>query len=191
MSEPAEPITGAVVTAKAASYTGKALTPAVTVTLNGSALAAGDYDVAKGNYKNAGKYTITVTGKGKYTGTVTGSFVINKAAQKLSVSAKTQTFKVKKLKKKAQTFAITKAVKVSGAKAGLSYQIKPANAKAKKALKIKGNKITVKKKTKKGTYKLKVTVKAAANANYNAAAPVTKTVTVKINSKQGSTSVLP
>ncbi len=180
MEEPAQPITGAVVTAKAATYTGKALTPAVKVTLNGAALSTSDYTVAKGNYKNAGRYTLTVTGKGKYTGTATGSFVIGKAAQKIKVTAKKQTYKVKKLKKKARSFTITKAVRVSGAKGKLTYQIKPANAKAKKALKVKGNKVTVKKKTKKGTYKLKVTVRAAANANYNAAAPVTKTVTVKV-----------
>ena len=103
-----------------------------------------------------------------------------KVAQKIKVTAKTQTFKAKKLKKKAQSFKLTKAVKVTGAKGKLTYTVKAVGSKAKKALKFKNGKITVKKGTKKGTYKMKVTVSAAATTGYNAAAPVTKTVTVKV-----------
>lgn len=103
-----------------------------------------------------------------------------KVAQKIKVTAKTQTFKAKNLKKKSQSFKLTKAVKVTGAEGKVTYKVKPAGAKAKKALQYKGGKITVKKKTKKGTYKVKVTVKAAATDQYLASKAVTKTLTIKV-----------
>ena len=54
-------------------------------------------------------------------------------------------------------------------------------AKFKKYFKVsKSGKITIKKGLKKGTYKLKVNVTAAGNANYK---PLTKTVTVKVKIK--------
>lgn len=166
----------AVVTANAQTYTGKALTPKVTVKLDGKALTSADYDIVKGTYINAGSYTITINGKGNYTGTAKGKFTVNKAPQKVTAKAKTQTFKVKKLKKKAQTFKITKVVTAKG-QGKITYTVKAANAKSKKSLKIKSGKVTVKKGTKKGTYKVKVTVKAAGNKNYKAAS---KTVNLKI-----------
>ncbi|MBQ9059837.1 MAG: hypothetical protein IJ128_01670 [Firmicutes bacterium] len=97
--------------------------------------------------------------------------------QILKVTAKNKTFKAKALKKKKASYT---AVTVKNAKGKVTYTAKPANAKAKKALTFKNGKITVKKKTKKGTYKIKVTVKAAAATGYNAAAPVTKTITIKV-----------
>ena len=166
----------AVVTANAQTYTGKALTPKVTVKLDGKALTSADYDIVKGTYINAGSYTITINGKGNYTGTAKGKFTVNKAPQKVTAKAKTQTFKVKKLKKKAQTFKITKVVTAKG-QGKITYTVKAANAKSKKSLKIKSGKVTVKKGTKKGTYKVKVTVKVAGNKNYKAAS---KTVNLKI-----------
>ena len=62
------------------------------------------------------------------------------------------------------------------------YVATVANGPGEKALKInaKTGKITVKKKTKKGTYKMNVTVTAAGNGNYNAKV---QTVTVKIRVK--------
>ena len=69
---------------KAQTYTGAALTPAVTVTDGSTALAAGtDYTVTYTNNTNAGTATIKVTGKGNYKGTVTVTFAINKAAPSL------------------------------------------------------------------------------------------------------------
>ena len=72
----------------------------------------------------------------------------------------------------------SKAIKVSGAKGTVTY----AKAGGNKKIRInkKTGKITIKKKLKKGTYKLKVKVKAAGNSKYKAA---TKTVTVKIKVK--------
>ena len=169
----------AAVTAPSQTYSGKALTPKVAVKLAGQTLTAADYDIAKGTYKNAGTYTITINGKGKYTGTAKGKFTVNKATQKVTAKAKTKVFKVKTVKKKAQVFKIAKTVTAKG-QGKITYSAKAANAKSKKALKIKNGKITVKKKTKKGTYKVKVTVKAAGNKNYKAAA---KTVTLNIRIK--------
>jgi len=103
-----------------------------------------------------------------------------KAVQKLTVKTKAQVYKAKDLKKKAKSFKITQAVKVTGAKGKLTYTVKMANTKAKKALKYKKGKITVKKKVKKGIYKIRVTVKAAATDGYEASAPVTKTITIKV-----------
>ncbi len=64
------------------TYTGSAITPAVTVTLDGKTLVSGtDYTVSYSNNVNEGTATVTVTGKGAYTGTATTTFVIKKAAQ--------------------------------------------------------------------------------------------------------------
>ena len=99
-----------------------------------------------------------------------------KQAQKLTVKAVKKNLKVKNLKKKAASY---KAVKVSGNKGKVSYSAK-ATGKSKKALKFKNGKITVKKGTKKGTYKMTVTVKAAATDDYKAAS---KKVTVSVKVK--------
>jgi len=92
----------------------------------------------------------------------------------------TKTVKLSKLKKKAQS--VTGAVKFTKKAQGtVTYAGAGVNAKSKKALQInKKGTITVKKKTKKGTYKMKVTVKAAGTTKYKA---LTKTVTVTINVK--------
>ena len=102
-----------------------------------------------------------------------------KAANPLKVVAKNKTFKVKKLKKKKQAY---KALTVTGAQGAVSYTVKPSNKKAKKALKFdqKTGKITVKKKTKKGKYKITIYVKAAGNGNYNASSVISKDITVKV-----------
>lgn len=91
-------------------------------------------------------------------------------------AAKKKTVKVSKLKKKKQVIS---PITVKAAQGAVTYKITGGNKKSKKALKISKNtgKITVKKKTKKGTYKVKVTVKAAGNENYNAGS---KTVDVKV-----------
>ena len=65
----------------AQNYTGKAITPSVTVSYNGKTLVNGtDYTIAYSNNVNAGTATITITGKGNYTGTKTITFTIIKPA---------------------------------------------------------------------------------------------------------------
>lgn len=74
-------LTNAIVTAATQTYTGSALTPTPTVTLNGETVPTTAYDVAYSNNVNAGTGTITITAKsgGDYTGSASGNFTINKA----------------------------------------------------------------------------------------------------------------
>ncbi len=62
-------------------YTGSAITPDVSVTLNGNTLTAGtDYTVAYSNNINAGdEATVTVTGTGQYTDSASATFTISPA----------------------------------------------------------------------------------------------------------------
>lgn len=90
----------------------------------------------------------------------------------IKVKAINKTFKVKQLKKKAQTY---KAIKVTNAKGKVTYKVTKKN----KKLTFKAGKLTVKKKTKKGTYKITVAVTAAGNEKYYETT-VKKTVTVKV-----------
>ncbi|MBQ9014529.1 MAG: FMN-binding protein [Firmicutes bacterium] len=102
-----------------------------------------------------------------------------KKANPMTVKAAGKTFKAKKLKKKAASY---KAVTVARAQGPVAYKVTYGNAKAKKALKFnqKTGKITVKKKTKKGTYKLTLQIKAAGNASYEASGVVKKTITIRV-----------
>ena len=133
--------------------------------------------------KNAGTYTVTITGKGDYTGTAKATYTINKAANPLSVTARTATLKAKKLKKKTQKLAAAKVMNVSRSQGAVSYKLAGVSkAKFRKYFKVDartGN-VTVKKKLKKGKYKLTISVTAAGSGNYNAA---TKTVTATIKVK--------
>lgn len=71
---------GAVVSVKSkVKYTGKALTPSVTVKVNNKKLKKGvDYKVAYSNNKKVGKATVTITGIGNYKGTIKKTFKIVK-----------------------------------------------------------------------------------------------------------------
>ena len=170
-------IAKATVTVPDKTYTGKALTPAVTVKLDGKTLEKDkDYTVKYSNNKNAGKAAkATITGKGDYTGTVTKTFTIKKAKQPMKVKAKNKTYKVKAVKKAKQTY---KAVTVSKNAGKVTYKVK-YDKKAKKVLKFAKGKITVKKKAKKGTYKVTVTITAKGNANY-LKGTIKKTIKVKV-----------
>ena len=101
----------------------------------------------------------------------------------MKASAKVVTIKYKKLKRKSQVIRRTRAVKVSNAKGTVTYKlVGVTKAKYKRYFKdaSKTGKITVKKKLKKGTYKVKIKVRAAGNADYKA---FSKTVTVKVRVK--------
>ena len=107
-----------------------------------------------------------------------------KLSNTLSVKGKTVKVRYSKLKKKSQKIARSKAIKVSKAQGKVTYKkirvgSKKTNKKYGKKITInaKNGKITVKKGLKKGTYKVKVKVRAAGNSKYKA---LTKTVTFKI-----------
>ena len=104
----------------------------------------------------------------------------------LTVSPKTAKVKYKKLRKKKQTVARAKVMNVSSAKGNVTYKLtgvkRGKSKKYKKYFKINattGN-VTIKKKLKKGTYKVTCVVKAAGDSNYKAG---TKTVTFTIKVK--------
>ncbi len=99
----------------------------------------------------------------------------------IKVTVKAKTVKLKKLKKKAQK---VKAITVKGAEGKVTFKVVKSGItkKIRKLVKINSKGvITIKKwkKAKKGTYKIKVTVKAAGNSSYNAKT-ITKTIKVKI-----------
>ena len=102
-----------------------------------------------------------------------------KKANTLSVKAKKPSLKASKLKKKKQTIKASKAFTIKGAQGTVSYKKKSGSSK-KLSINAKTGMITVKKGTKKGTYKIVVAVTAAGNEQYEAR---TKKVTVKVKVK--------
>ena len=73
----ARDLSGASVTAAEQTYSGRALTPGVAVTLGGRRLASGiDYTVSYASNVGPGTATVTVWGRGNYTGSARGSFRI-------------------------------------------------------------------------------------------------------------------
>ena len=124
-------------------YTGKALTPAVTVTLDGKTLKKNtDYTVSYKNNKNCGKATVTVTGKGDYTRTKSGSFIIKpaKVAAKKLTSPKKNTIKLTWTKAKGGVtgYQVMTATNKKFNKGKKTYNVKAAAAsKTIKSLKSK------------------------------------------------------
>jgi hypothetical protein len=185
---PAEIIKKAKITLskKAFTYNGKVRKPAVKkVTLGSKTLKSGtDYTVkilnSKGKTvaspKSAGTYTVRITGKRHYTGTAKTTYKINKAANKLKVKGKTAKVSYKKLKKKAQTRKVSRVITFTNKGQGTKTYTKKSGSK-KITINKKTGKVTVKKGLKKGTYKVRVKVRAAGNTNYKA---LTRKVTFKI-----------
>ena len=177
-----------VLSKSAFTYNGKVQKPSVK-TINGLTLKDGtDYAASWSNAssKNAGTYTVTINGQGKYAGTTKATYKINKAVNPMTLKAKTATLKQSKLKKKAQTIKRAKAFTVNKSQGKKTYQLvsaKKGKKSFKKKFKInaKNGNVTVKKGLKKGTYKVKVKVKAAGNANYKASS--WKAVTFKVKVK--------
>lgn len=181
------------VAADAASIDGQALALSNTsLPYNGAvqkpkALSIGGYSLKEGvdytlryspdSPKAVGTYTVQAIGVGTYTGiSAKASFKIVKAANPMRAAAKSSrnTIRYALVQKANQTIKKSKAFSVSKAKGNVTFRKKSGNSKitvSKKGL------ITVKKGLGAGTYKVKVLVKAAGNANYKAAS---KVVTLKI-----------
>lgn len=142
----------------AQTYTGKALTPAVTVKYGSTKLKKGtDYTVAYSKNVNAGTAMVTITGKGNYAGTVKKTFAIGKATQTITA---------------ADVECVTgKTVKL-GAKASGGGKLTYKSSSAKVAT-VSAKGVVSGKKA--GT--AKVTITAVATKNWKKA---TKTVTVKV-----------
>ena len=162
------------------TYTGKAKKPTVKVTrADGDVLADSQYKVSYSSNTNAGKAKAIVTFRGEYyEGVKTIPFTIKKAANPIKVSGRTAIVKYTNVKKKAQTLKRAKVLTVKSNKGPTTYTKTSGNGKIIVAKKT--GKVTVKKGLKKGTYKVRVKVKAAGNGNFKAK---TKYATMKIRVK--------
>ena len=148
-------------------YNGKKQSPKVVVkNENGKTLKGNkDFKATYKTCKNAGTYTVTVKGLGKYAGYEEKlTYKITKKAQTVKVSKASYTVKANNVKKKAQSMKL-KVTKKAGT---VQYTTNNKN------IKVKNGKIVVAKGTKKGTYKVTVTVKST---NYKT---VTKHVKVTV-----------
>ena len=167
-------------------YNAKAQAPKaakVKVTLDGTTLKpATDYTVtyenAKGQpvaaakVKAAGKYKVVVKGRGAYKGVARGTFTIKKAANPAVVRVSSKSVKLAKVKTAAPT---VKPLSVTGAKGKVTY--KKVSGSNRLTVNKTTGKVKVKKGTKADTYRIKVKVSVAGNANFRAKA---KTVTAKV-----------
>ena len=97
------------------------------------------------------------------------------------MKAKTAKVKFSKLKKKSQKLAVSKVIKLTNKGQGAITYTK-ASGNKKITINKKTGKVTIKKGLKKGTYKVKVKVKAAGTANYKASPAKTVTFTIKVKS---------
>lgn len=116
--------------------------------------------------KNAGTYTITITGKGRCSGKTTAAYQILKAKNPLKIKGKTAS--VNYSKTKSRTLRVSRVITfLKKGKGTMTY----TKVKGNKKIKIdkKTGRVTVKKGLKKGTYKVEVKVKAKGTSNYKAA----------------------
>ena len=150
------------------------------LTINGK---TGKITVKKGTAKGTYKIKVRVTAAGNESlkqgsKTVTVKITVGKTKQPLTVKAKTKAVKAVAAKRKAQF--VSNAIVVKGAKGKVTYS-RVANGSSKNlTINGKTGKITVKKGTAKGTYKIKVRVTAAGKESYT---KTSKMVTVKIRVK--------
>ena len=122
-------------------YDGKTHKPSVVVK---------DYTVQAKKVKNAGTYTVTIKGKGKYAGYVEKlTYKIKPKTQKVSVSKSNITVRYNRNE------ATSQVVKVTKKTGRVTYKTNSSRIKVNKY-----GKITVAKGTKKGVYRITVTVKA-------------------------------
>ena len=132
--------------------------------------------------RECNKYTVELYAVGKDDMDLLAEFsqtFTYKELNTLSVSGKTAKVKKKKVKKKKQTLSVSKVIKFNNRGQGkLTYR----KASGSKKITINGStgKVTVKKKTKKGTYKVSVWVIAAGDATHSA---TSKLVRFKIKVK--------
>ena len=138
---------------------------------------------------NAGTYTATAALKSDAnctykwsdgtTAPKTITWTINKAGNPLEVKGKTAAVRYSAVKKKSQGIGVTKVTAFTKKGQGkLTYTKASGNKKI--VINKTTGKVTVKKGLKKGTYKVKVKVRAAGDANYKASAWKTVTFSVRV-----------
>ena len=160
------------------AWTGTSRTQSPVLCLDGKTLSRGiDYTVSYRNNVKVGTATMVLQGRGLFTGQRLVSFSIVKAAQPMKVKAVKRTVKSATLQKK--TVAVARPIKFTTKPAGKVTYKKVSGAKG-LTVNTSTGKVSVKRGTKKGTYKIRVKVTAAGNANYKAGArAITCVVVVK------------
>lgn len=160
------------------TYTGKSIKPKVTVKYNGTVLTEDtDYNVYYNGNVDAGVSSIEIIGIGNYAGEADAYFRITKAANPLKVTPRNAAVSFKKLKKKNQTLAAKQIATVSKKVGNVTFKRVSGS---KKISISKTGKVTLKKKMKKGTYKVTAKVTASGDWNYKAGS---KNITFKIKVK--------
>ena len=168
-------------------YNGLNQTIPLTVKVGDKTIESTGFDVQYKNNKDVGNAEAIVTLKGNYSGSEKYSFRITKANNSLAVSAKAVKIKAKKLKKKNQKLDVSNMIIFANRGQGqLNYSIvsaKKGKKSFKKYFKINAEtgQLTVKKRLKKGTYKVNVNVSASGDKNYNPS--VLQTVMIKVKVK--------
>ena len=159
-------------------YTGKAIIqPTMQLTYKGVVLKLGkDYNVSYINNKNIGTATMIIKGIGNYKGELVRLFKIVKGTNPLTIANKNVTIKQSKVKKAKQ---VVMPLTITNKQGTLAFT-KLKGSSSKLRINKTTGKVTIKKGTKKGIYKMIVKVYASGNKNYNALA---KIVTVKIRVK--------
>ena len=160
---------------KAFSLGAKAST-ALTYKTSNSKVATVDKN-GKVTIKGVGTAKITVTAKETDTykkATKTITVKVAKAAPTIKTKVSAKTLKYASVKKSSQSFTLGATVNSKGT---LTY--KKTSGTSAISINSKTGKVSVKKGLKKGTYKVKIQIKAAAKGNYNSASK-TVTVTVKV-----------
>lgn len=165
------------------AYTGKEIKPSPVVKSGSITLKKGrDYTVAYSDNTYLGTATVTITGTGKYSGTIKKSFKIVKAANPMRVKVKKSVLAPRYAQvRKGDVYLNRNNITVRLAEGSVTYYNVSAKTAGKKIKvdKYSGN-ITIPKGLKKGTYKVRVKIKAEGNYYYKA---VAKTVvyTVKVS----------
>lgn len=159
------------------TYTGKEIAPKVVVKdYEDKVIDEKYYDIYYCSVRvNVGTYDLTLLFKGDYAQADAESvfFKIEKANNPMKVTTTTKKVKYKDVKKKKRTVS---AITVKNSQGTKTY-VKQKGSSSKLTVNKTSGKITVKKGTKKGKYKIKVKVTAAGNKNYKS---LSKTVTVTI-----------
>ena len=121
-----------------------------------------DYTVGYSSLINAGTITMTIKGIGDYSGSVKKTFTRAKAKNTLSIKYANKTVYYSKVRYSAQ---VVKPITILKKQGTLTYT-KMSGSSAKLLLNKTTGKVTVKKGTKKGKYKIRIKVYASGNSNY-------------------------
>ena len=152
-----------VLTPSTYTYDGQKKTPSVSVYYAGNKITDIDVEYPEGR-TNAGTYTVTARLNGNYTGEDKATFAIYSANSPLKAKGKTVKIKYKKLRKRSQTIRLSKAIRIRGKVGTLRFSKLQGNQNIR--INKKTGKITVQKKLKKGTYKVRILIQEKGNKNY-------------------------